>query len=144
MMRKGYVDSVVEAFELWLGAGRPGYAHRPRLAVEEAISLALESGGVPVLAHPHTLGITRADEMAELLDRLCAAGLVGLEAYYSGYRRHEREGYADLARRFGLVASGGSDFHGAYKPGLELGSGYGDLEVPDSVVERLRAYARVA
>jgi predicted metal-dependent phosphoesterase TrpH len=144
MVRKGYVGSVAEAFELWLGSGRPAYASRPRLAPEEAISLALESGGVPILAHPHTLGINRAAEMAELLVRLRTSGLVGLEAFCAGYRRHEREGYADLARRFGLIASGGSDFHGDYKPGLQLGTGYGDLEVPDTVVERLRAYARVA
>jgi hypothetical protein len=144
MMRKGYVGSVADAFELWLSAGRPAYAGRPRLAPEEAISLAIESGGVPILAHPHTLGINRAEEMAAMLDRLRSAGLVGLEAYCSGYRRHEREGYADLARRFGLVASGGSDYHGLYKPGVELGVGYGDLEVPDSVLDRLRAHARVA
>jgi hypothetical protein len=142
MMRKGYVQSVAEAFDLWLGAGRPAYAGRPRLSPEEAIDLAIASGGVPVLAHPHTLGINRADEMADLLDRLRSAGLVGLEATCSGYRRHEREGYADLARRFGLVASGGSDYHGLYKPGLELGIGYGDLVVPEVVVDRLRAHRR--
>jgi predicted metal-dependent phosphoesterase TrpH len=141
MMRKGYVASVEEAFELWLGAGKPAYSGRPRLQPEEAISLAAASGGVPVLAHPHTLGINRSDEMAELLTRLRLAGLVGLEAFCASYRRHEREGYADLAKRFGLVASGGSDYHGIYKPGLELGVGYGDLEVPESAVDRLRSHA---
>ncbi|HEX5696570.1 MAG TPA: PHP domain-containing protein [Acidimicrobiia bacterium] len=139
MMRKGYVGSVAEAFDLWLGAGRPAYAGRPRLSPEEAIGLAIDSGGVPVLAHPHTLGINRAEEMADLLDRLRNAGLVGLEAACAGYRSHEREGYADLARRFGLVASGGSDYHGRYKPGLELGTGYGDLVVRETVVDELRA-----
>jgi hypothetical protein len=144
MMRKGYVGSVEEAFDLWLGSGKPAYASRPRLTPEEAISLATDSGAVPVLAHPHTLGINRAEEMAELLTRLRSAGLVGIEAFCASYRRHEREGYADLARRFGLVASGGSDYHGTYKPGLELGIGYGDLEVPESVVDRLRAHAGAA
>jgi predicted metal-dependent phosphoesterase TrpH len=142
MMRKGYVQSIAEAFDLWLGAGQPAYAGRPRLSPEEAIALALASGGVPILAHPHTLGINRAEEMANLLTRLRGAGLVGLEAVCAGYRRHEREGYADLARRFGLVASGGSDYHGLYKPGLELGVGYGDLYVPETVVDRLRAHRR--
>lgn len=141
MMRKGYVESMAEAFDLWLGAGKPAYSGRPRLSPEEAIGLARASGGVPVLAHPHTLGINRAREMADLLTRLRSAGLVGLEAFCAGYRRHEREGYTDLARRFGLVASGGSDYHGRYKPGLDLGIGYGDLVVPDSVVEVLRAHA---
>jgi predicted metal-dependent phosphoesterase TrpH len=142
MMRKGYVESIAEAFDLWLGAGRPAYAGRSRLSPEEAIALAIASGGVPILAHPHTLGINRAEEMADLLTRLRGAGLVGLEAVCAGYRRHEREGYADLARRFGLVASGGSDYHGLYKPGLELGVGYGDLHVPETVVDRLRAHRR--
>lgn len=144
MMRKGYVASIAEAFDLWLGAGKPAYLGRPRLTPEEAIDLSMRSGGVPVLAHPHTLGINRADEMAALLDRLRAAGLVGLEAVCSGYRRHEREGYAYLARRFGLVPSGGSDYHGLYKPGLELGVGYGDLVVPESTLEELRAHKGAA
>jgi hypothetical protein len=144
MMRKGYVETIDEAFELWLTSGKPAYIGRPRLSPEEAIQLARASGGVPVLAHPHTLGVNRAHEMADLLTRLIAAGLVGLEAYCAGYRRHEREGYADLARRFGLVPAGGSDFHGTYKPGLSLGTGYGDLIVPDVVVEELRPHAGAA
>jgi predicted metal-dependent phosphoesterase TrpH len=140
MMRKGYVETIEEAFELWLTSGKPAYIGRPRLSPEEAIQLARESGAVPIVAHPHTLGINRAQEMADLLTRLIAAGLVGLEAFCAGYRRHEREGYADLARRFGLVPSGGSDFHGTYKPGLSLGTGYGDLVVPDTVVDELRSH----
>ena len=138
MVRHGYVTSGPEAFDLWLSAGKPAYAGRPRLEPEEAIGLALESGGVPVLAPPQTLGINRADEMAELLDRLRADGLIGMETMYAAYHRHEREGYTDLARRFGLTASGGSDYHGTYKEGLELGRGYGDLAVPESILEELR------
>ena len=141
MMRKGYVESISEAFDLWLGAGKPAYAARPRLSPEEAIGLAHDSGGVPVLAHPHTLGINRSHEMADLLIRLRSAGLIGLEALCAAYQRHEREGYTDLAHRFGLIASGGSDYHGTYKPYLELGTGYGDLAVPDGVLDELRAAA---
>jgi predicted metal-dependent phosphoesterase TrpH len=138
MVRRGYATSIPEAFELWLAAGRPAYATRPRLPPEEAIELAIQSGAVPVLAHPHTLGINRAGEMADVLDRLRSAGLAGLEAWCAAYHRHEREGYADLARRFGLAASGGSDYHGTYKEGLELGRGYGDLVVPDAILDGLR------
>lgn len=140
MMAHGYVPDIRTAFDLWLGKGKPAYSGRERLDPSEAIRLARESGGVPVLAHPHTLGITTASEMADLLTELKRAGLVGLEAMYSGYRRHERDGYSDLARRFGLVPSGGSDYHGTYKPGLALGTGYGDLAVPDSVLEQLREH----
>ena len=142
MMAKGYVPDIATAFDLWLAAGRPAYVGRERLSPEEAISLARESGAVPVLAHPHTLGIHRAGEMSSLLSHLVSAGLVGLEAEYSLYRRHEREGYADLARRFGLLPSGGSDYHGSYKPGLHLGTGYGDLRVNERLVEALREQAR--
>lgn len=138
MMRHGYVPDINTAFELWLGSGLPAYAARARLDPEEAISLARESGAVPILAHPHTLGLTTAPAMADMLTRLRRAGLVGLEAHYSSYRRHERAGYADLARRFDLIPSGGSDYHGTYKPGLSIGIGYGDLLVSADVVDRLR------
>lgn len=141
MMARGYVPDIRTAFDLWLGSGKPAYVDRSRLDPEEAIALARESGGVPILAHPHTLGITTAGEMADLLTRLRRAGLVGLEAVYSAYRRHEREGYAHLARRFGLIPSGGSDYHGSYKPGLSLGSGYGDLVVPATLCDELRDHA---
>lgn len=141
MLERGYVPDIRTAFDLWLGAGKPAYVGRRRLQPLEGITLARESGGVPVLAHPHTLGITTASEMADLLTRLQRLGLVGLEAFYSSYYRHVREGYTDLARRFGLVPSGGSDYHGTYKPGLQLGSGYGDLVVPVSVVDELRQHA---
>ena len=141
MMARGYVPDIRTAFDLWLGSGKPAYVGRDRLDPEEAIALARESGGVPILAHPHTLGITTAGDMADLLTRLGRAGLVGLEAVYPAYRRHEREGYADLARRFGLIPSGGSDYHGTYKPGLMLGSGYGDLAVPGSLCDELRQHA---
>lgn len=139
MVAKGYVPDLRTAFDLWLGNDRPAYKRRQSLSPEEGIGLAVESGGVPILAHPHTLGINRSYEMADLLTRLKGLGLVGLEAFYPSYRQHERDGYADLAKRFGLVASGGSDFHGAYKPGLELGVGYGDLHVADSVLDNLLA-----
>lgn len=141
MVAKGYVPDIRTAFDEWLGNRGPAYVSRPRLNPEEGIALARQSGGVPILSHPHTLGIHRADDMARMLDRLKEAGLVGLEAIYATYRRHEREGYANLARRFGLIPSGGSDYHGTYKAGLELGTGYGDLFVSESVLEELREHA---
>jgi predicted metal-dependent phosphoesterase TrpH len=141
MVAKGYVPDIKTAFDEWLGNNKPAYLGRPRLDPEKAIRLARESGAVPILAHPHTLGINRAAEMADLLDSLVGWGLVGLEAIYPSYHRHERDGYTDLARRFGLVPSGGSDYHGSYKPGLDLGTGYGDLVVPVSILDELRKHA---
>ncbi len=141
LVSRGYAPDIQTAFDLWLGTGKKAYIGRPRLDPVEAIGLARESGAVPILAHPHTLGITTAAEMTGLLADLRRAGLVGLEATYSTYRRHEREGYEHLARRFQLIPSGGSDYHGEYKPGLDLGSGFGDLVVTRSVLEELRAHA---
>ncbi len=138
LARHGYVPDVSSAFDLYLAKGRNAYVNRLRLLPETAIGLAREEGAVVVLAHPHTLGIDRADEMAGLLQRLTAAGLGGMECYYPLYSPSERKGYVALARRFGLVPSGGSDYHGLYKAGIELGIGRGDLLVPDSVLEELR------
>lgn len=138
MVQKGYVPDIKSAFDLWLANDKPAYARRPLLTPEEGIGLAVESGAVPILSHPHTLNINRAHEMASVLDELKGYGLVGLESIYPSYRQHERDGYTILARRFGLIPSGGSDYHGTYKQGLDLGIGYGDLHVPEAVLEELR------
>ena len=140
MLKKGYVPDLRTAFDEWLANDRPAYVGRPRLNPAEAITLARESGAVPILAHPFTLNIHRAAPMADLLTEMKRSGLVGLEAIYPSFRRHERDGYTDLANRFDLVASGGSDYHGSYKPGLALGTGYGDLHVPESVLDELRPF----
>lgn len=139
LVRKGIVADIPAAFTDYLGNQAPAYVPRLRLEPEEAISLARASGGVPILSHPHTLGHTSADEFAATYRRLAAAGLVGIDAYYGEYTPEQREDLAGIARSFGLIPSGGSDYHGSYKEGLELGSGRGDLEVPDSVLEELRA-----
>jgi 3',5'-nucleoside bisphosphate phosphatase len=138
MARHGHVDNIASAFDLWLGKGKPAYVGRKRLLPEEAIGLARMEGAVPILAHPHTMGIDTAEDMATTLRRLRAAGLIGLECHYPLYSPDERLEYVDLARRFDLVPSGGSDYHGRYKVGIDLGVGKGDLKVPDSVLDELR------
>ena len=138
MVSRGYVESIFEAFDRYLGWGKPAYMARPRLSPEEAIGLALESKAVPVLSHPHTLGLNTSDEVTATLKRLAAAGLVGIECYYPLYSPFEREGYAALAERFGFKPSGGSDYHGSYKPEVELGIGRGNLAVADRLLDALR------
>ena len=138
MVRRGYVESIAEAFDLYLGWGRPAYRPRWRLTPEEGIGLSLASGGVPVLAHPHTLGLNNSEEVSTTLRRLKAAGLRAMECYCPLYSPIEREGYAALAARFGLLASGGSDYHGSFKPGIELGVGRGNLSVPERLLDALR------
>lgn len=141
MIRKGYVSSVGEAFDRYLVAGRPAYSPRIKLAASEAISLARETGAVPVIAHPHTLNL-RADEFATGFTDLVELGLGGIEAYYGEYTPEMRLGIARLCEQLGIVATGGSDYHGSYKPHLEIGTGKGDLRVPDRVFDQLVAARR--
>ncbi|HEY7705318.1 MAG TPA: PHP domain-containing protein [Acidimicrobiia bacterium] len=139
MVRKGYVPDFETAFNDWLAAGRPAYLGRDRLSPDEAIALARASGGVPILAHPHTLGLETTEEMNDLLERLAGLGLVGVECFYSTYDSVTEAANRAQARKFGLIPSGGSDFHGTYKPTISIGKGTGDLLVPDEVLEELRA-----
>jgi predicted metal-dependent phosphoesterase TrpH len=136
MVRKGYVDSFPAAFDLWLATGRPAYLGRDRLTPEEVISLAHASGAVAVLAHPTTLGLDR-DGAGEFIAALAGAGLDGLECEYGRYPPEERAIWRRLAGELGLCPTGGSDYHGAYKPDLSLGTGLGDLCVPDELLEEL-------
>lgn len=139
LVRKGYFPDPPAVFDELLATGRPGYLGRERLDPEEAIRLARASGGVPIIAHPHTLGLDTASEYAEAMETLASAGLAGIECYYGDYGRAQQEELAKTTRRFGLIPSGGSDYHGTYKEGLELGTGRGELLVPDHVLEELEA-----
>ena len=136
LVRKGVVASVQEAFDRFLAKGRPGYVEKERLAVDEAVRLATLSGGVAVLAHPLSLNLTLS-QLDSAVGELAAAGVVGLEAVYGRYSPEERAALVNLAERHNLVATGGSDYHGTYKPGLTVGVGAGDLDVPDDVIARL-------
>ena len=139
LVAKGYVPDIPTAFREYLGAAGTAYATRPLLPPEETIRLARRSGGVPVVAHPHTLGLNTADEYAAAFRRLAGYGLVGVECFYGEYPTEVRRQFEETVRSFGLLPSGGSDFHGSYKPGLRVGVGRGDLVVPDRVLEDLRA-----
>jgi predicted metal-dependent phosphoesterase TrpH len=136
MIERGYVASVPEAFDRYLAAGRPGYVPRMRLAAEEAIALSCESGAVAVIAHPHTLNL-RADDFSSGFRDLVAVGLGGIEAYYGEYTPQMRDRIAEICTDLGIVATGGSDYHGKYKPHLSVGTGKGDLRVPDRSLDQL-------
>jgi predicted metal-dependent phosphoesterase TrpH len=136
LVRKGRADSINDAFVRFLGKGRPGYVEKERLPVAEAVRLARASGAVTVLAHPLSLGLEPAGLSAAVAE-LAEAGVAGLEAVYGRYSPEERAALVDLAERNGMVATGGSDYHGDYKPDLRVGVGRGDLAVPDDVVDRL-------
>lgn len=139
LVRKGYVETIQEAFERYLAKGTPGYADRPRLTPEEGIGLARASGGVPILSHAHTLGVDNRFQFADLMDRLTAAGLIGIETHYGAYDADGRRSMETIARRFGLSPSGGSDYHGTYKPDVKLGSGKFALPIPSDILEELES-----
>ncbi|HKY76791.1 MAG TPA: PHP domain-containing protein [Acidimicrobiia bacterium] len=138
LLRKGYVSSVQEAFDVWLAKGRPAYLDRDRLLPAEAIALAHASGAVAVLAHPTSLGF-EGRALEQFVAGLAADGLDGMECEYGRYNPELRAVLRGLAERLGLAVTGGSDYHGRYKPDLALGTGLGDLAVPDELLDALEA-----
>jgi predicted metal-dependent phosphoesterase TrpH len=138
LLSKGYVSSVQEAFDLWLAKGRPAYLDRERLLPAEAIHLAHASGAVAVVAHPTSLGYS-GPELEAFMSDLAAAGLDGMECEYARYPPELRADLRALADRLGLAVTGGSDYHGRYKPDIALGTGLGDLHVSDELLDALEA-----
>lgn len=129
----GVVQSVGEAFDTYLARGKPGYVSRMPYAPEDAIALIRRAGGVASLAHPAYIASLDA-----LLPKLVAAGLTGLETYYGQYN-HENVAYlSDLADRFGLIPTGGSDYHG---PGIHPTPLGEQPTLPDASLAALRAAA---
>jgi predicted metal-dependent phosphoesterase TrpH len=141
LVRKGYVSTIQEAFDVWLAKGAPAYFERPRLTPEDAIRLTHESGGVCAVAHPLSLGL-EGDDLDTFVGELRDAGLDGLECEYSAYAPEERTPLHALAARHDLAPTGGSDYHGENKPGLQVGVGRGDLRVPDEYLSELEARRR--
>jgi predicted metal-dependent phosphoesterase TrpH len=131
LMEAGHVSSVQDAFALYIGREGPAYVDRYKLAPVEVTRAVVRWGGLPVLAHPSFV-----PELTALLPRLLPAGLVGLEAYYTGYPPEVTAHLLRLARSNGLVGTGGSDFHGR---SVVAGAVLGSVGVPYSVVEELEA-----
>ena len=134
----GAVTSEAEAFSQLLATGAAAYRERKRLTMELAIDLIKQSGGVAAVAHPHTIA-SGADGFAAAFARFAELGVTGVECWYPEYPPEQRESMARMAARYGLVPTGGSDFHGTHKPDIAVGSGKGDLAVPDRVLEELEA-----
>lgn len=138
LCRHGAAVDIRDAFDRYLGTGRPAYRPRKRLLVEDAVALARQSGGVTSVAHPHTVAES-AERYREAFEAVAALGVDGIECHYVDYPLELRHRLASWASELDVVPTGGSDYHGAYKPGIEVGVGRGDLVVPDEIVERLEA-----
>ena len=137
MVRKGYAESVKDAFSRYLSVGCYAYSNRQALTAQEAVSLIREAGGIAVAAHLHLIK-KPDDELREYLKSLIPYGLDGVEGYYSDYTPDMEQRYRAMAKELGLVLSGGTDYHGANKPHLSIGKGRGELEIPYSVLDGLR------
>jgi predicted metal-dependent phosphoesterase TrpH len=132
LMASGHVSSFGEAFMRYLGDGAPAYLPMARLSLGEGLALGRAAGARMALAHPHTLG----EYAAVLCQRYRRAGLDGLECFYGPYTPRQRRRWLLLAERYGLVVTGGSDFHGTAMPQIpEPG-----IELPERHASRLRAW----
>jgi len=137
MFKKGYVSSVDEAFERFLKKGGPAYVEKFRLSPEEAIRMILEAKGIPVLAHPFTLEL-EGEELERFLKGLKEHSLKGIEAYYPDHTAEQTELYERLATKYGLLLTGGTDFHGPPRDEIELGKGRGNLSISYELLLKLK------
>jgi predicted metal-dependent phosphoesterase TrpH len=135
LMEKGYVSSFQEVFTKYIGQGGPAYVERIKLTPDDAVALILQCGGLPVLAHPSTINDAEA-----VVRRLAAGGLVGLEAYYKDYTDEQRREMVNLAYRYNLIPTGGSDYHGIDESTEVM---LGDAGVPKECGDNLIKAARI-
>lgn len=129
MVKEGLVNSVSEAFKKYIGDRCPGYVLNFRFSPPEAIKLIKDTGGIPVLAHPYSI---KGDD---LLVKLINCGIMGIEAYYPEHSQSMVNFYLDLAKKYNLLVTGGSDCHGSAKPDVRIGA----IKIPYELVERLKA-----
>ncbi|MGA9479666.1 MAG: PHP domain-containing protein [Desulfobacterales bacterium] len=137
MLQKGYVHSIDEAFDRYLGTGKPAYVDKYRISCQRALDIIHGAGGIPILAHPYLLSIKDAAEVEKLVVSLKKIGLEGIEALYPEHPPHATAFYKELADRHHLLITGGTDFHGSLKPEIQLGIGTGDFRVPFALYEQL-------
>lgn len=141
LFEKGYVKSRQEAFARYLGDHTKYFVPREKVTPAQAVELILQVGGIPILAHPplYHMGKERLDR---LVSDLKDVGLMGIEALYSTYTNQDERDMMNLADKYDLLLSGGSDFHGANKPNLDLGVGYGKLFVPEEFLTAMNTQIR--
>ncbi|MFA4906213.1 MAG: PHP domain-containing protein [Candidatus Margulisiibacteriota bacterium] len=129
LVEKGVVSSFKEAFDRFLEYKGPAYVSHYKLAPREAIKIIRAAGGIPAMAHPAVSG------RDEIIEKLTGEGLQGLEAYYPTHSPQQTEHYVNLARKLGLIPTGGSDYHGK-NSGRD--NRLGDFSIPDEVAEKLK------
>jgi len=143
MMEKGYVKDLQQAFDEYLDESAKAYVFREEVPIDIAIQKVLAAGGVPSLAHPVRVAKNNWATLAEWIGELAGFGLRAVEVYHSDHTPENVGYYKQLATRYGLGITGGSDFHGANKPKIALGKGMnGNVQVPDEILAGLKALAK--
>lgn len=137
LVSKGFVGSYTEAFDRYLGDNKCAYVPRETLDYEESMELITKAGGVPVLAHPLLYKMSDTN-LENMMVKLRQKGLKAVEVYYSTHSNSDTQHIMAMANRVGLIYSGGSDFHGATKPKIDMGTGMGKLAVPYEILEKIR------
>lgn len=137
LVKKGMVKTYEEAFKEYLSKGRPAYVDKRRLSSREAIRLIRAAGGIASVAHPKQMKLG-AEDLEKEIGRLVSEGLEGVEVYNSCQNAEDNRLFQRIAKRFDLVATGGSDFHGANKAGVDLGWMGDGVEMGYEMVEFLR------
>jgi predicted metal-dependent phosphoesterase TrpH len=136
LVEKGYVRDYRQAFDDYLDESATGYVYRREPQFSEGVERIRAAGGIASMAHP----VRVRGDVPAMLPELCAWGMNAIEAYHSDHTDADTELYLGLARQYGLLVTGGSDFHGTVKPGVTLGRGAnGNLKIPADLVEQLRA-----
>ena len=142
MVKKGWARNIDDAFDRYLGTGKAAYVEKDRVGCAETMAMIQDAGGLPVLAHPGLIETPAGKLETESVAALKRLGLAGLEVYYPEHSPAQTDHFRDLATRFGLLMTGGTDFHGNLKPEIRLGVGRGDLRVPMDLYRQLVAEAR--
>jgi hypothetical protein len=137
LISKGAADTIEDAFDRYLGTGKAAYVDKYRIDCARAIKRIESAGGIAVLAHPGLLELDSDRQLEDILTELKQMGLAGIEVYYPEHSERQTRRFMHLAQHFELLMTGGSDYHGAIHPPIQMGSGRGDLAVPYALYEKL-------
>ena len=139
LVRAGHVKSTREAFDRFLGDDQPAYVHYEKFSISEGIALLGNCGAVPVWAHPY---LFRGGEVEEVLKELVDAGLMGIEVYHPSHTPKERKNLEALCDRYGLLRTGGSDYHGPSSDGTPNSSKLNMMHLPLSLLDPIKQAAQ--
>lgn len=141
LVKHGYANNINEVFKKYLVKGKPGYVKKERIKLEEAISLIKGAGGLSVIAHPVSLNYRDMTEFENILKGFIDSGVDGIEAYSSMHKNSEITAFLELAEKYNLLVSGGSDYHGDKDE--KIGYYLPSKPIPYEIYERIRAHKAV-